>query len=335
MNKKKYLIVKGCAGLGNRLFTICSAIEYCKKTGRTLFVDWSDGLLGPKGENVFNEYFEIKGQDVITDWSQIPNMDQLSFYSDAWKNDHKAGVYDFFEVASHPLFSKIPKRFIPKGRLRMIQGYWRKKRNTGNTRPGIFGFLSGISDKDNFPFGGDLSTQMKADLLFFADFIPPYSEEIYLKHISLQKKVSAEINDLASKWGLDENTIGVNVRSTDKKPINSIEILFDKIAALQLRQPKIFLATDNKSIQAIFKERFPGLLYYERFLPEVSSGGLHQWSLLQNKPELAKQILDDSIHELWLLSKCQYLFYQGNSTFSILAKLMHRHKDKELNWDLN
>ena len=40
---QKYLILKGCAGLGNRIFSILNAISYSKKTGRKLIIDWSDG----------------------------------------------------------------------------------------------------------------------------------------------------------------------------------------------------------------------------------------------------------------------------------------------------
>jgi len=46
---EKYLVLKGCAGLGNRLITLLKAIQYCKKTGRRLYVDWADGMFAGGG----------------------------------------------------------------------------------------------------------------------------------------------------------------------------------------------------------------------------------------------------------------------------------------------
>lgn len=40
----KYIVLKACAGLGNRLVTLSNAIDYSLKNNRTLYVDWSDGL---------------------------------------------------------------------------------------------------------------------------------------------------------------------------------------------------------------------------------------------------------------------------------------------------
>lgn len=60
-NKTKYLVLKGCAGLGNRFITLMKAINYAKMSGRTLYVDWSDGMFGALGKNAFSEYFDIKG----------------------------------------------------------------------------------------------------------------------------------------------------------------------------------------------------------------------------------------------------------------------------------
>ena len=54
---QKYLLVKGCAGLGNRIFQL-SLLNYCIKNNRRLVIDWSDGIL-KKGEDVFKDFFHI------------------------------------------------------------------------------------------------------------------------------------------------------------------------------------------------------------------------------------------------------------------------------------
>jgi len=58
-NDSKYLLVKGCAGLGNRIFTLLCAIEYAKKTNRKLIIDWGDGGYFHSNYNFFSDYFEL------------------------------------------------------------------------------------------------------------------------------------------------------------------------------------------------------------------------------------------------------------------------------------
>ena len=70
---QKYLILKGCAGLGNRIFSILNAISYCKKTGRKLIIDWSDGQFGKKHNNIFQNFFFID-DDVFSDISLKENI---------------------------------------------------------------------------------------------------------------------------------------------------------------------------------------------------------------------------------------------------------------------
>jgi dsRNA-specific ribonuclease len=47
--------------------------------------------------------------------------------------------------------------------------------------------------------------------------------------------------------------------------------------------------------------------------------GLHKWAEKQGDYVLAQTILKESILDLYLLSACKYLYYQGNSSFSKIA----------------
>ena len=76
----KFLILKGCAGLGNRLITLCNAIEYSQKSNRTLLVDWSDGQFGVKGDNIFYKYFCLKEIQHIQSIEEIIDFHNLSYY---------------------------------------------------------------------------------------------------------------------------------------------------------------------------------------------------------------------------------------------------------------
>ena len=39
---KKYILLKGYEGFGDRLENLLQTISYCRKTNRVLVVDWSD-----------------------------------------------------------------------------------------------------------------------------------------------------------------------------------------------------------------------------------------------------------------------------------------------------
>ena len=42
MDDKRYLLVKGIAGLGNRILSVLNGILYARLSDRLLFVDWRD-----------------------------------------------------------------------------------------------------------------------------------------------------------------------------------------------------------------------------------------------------------------------------------------------------
>src|SRR5579871_704736 len=53
METPRVLLVKGSAGLGNRILSLLSALLFARLTGRRLAVDWSDPLYARDGENSF------------------------------------------------------------------------------------------------------------------------------------------------------------------------------------------------------------------------------------------------------------------------------------------
>ena len=56
---KKYVLVLGEAGYGDRIQVLLEAIEYCKKTGRYLVVNWNDQIWNENGKHDFYHYFSF------------------------------------------------------------------------------------------------------------------------------------------------------------------------------------------------------------------------------------------------------------------------------------
>ncbi|MGZ3861843.1 MAG: nodulation protein NodZ [Bacteroidia bacterium] len=328
----KYLVLKGCAGLGNRLYTVCSAIEYSKKTNRTLFVDWSDGQFAGRGVNAFNECFELEAVNTVLSAGPI-KAGELTYYPAVWKGQIDKGIYDLYFVTETEKINAIPYKALPKGRMKMLKRYWQfiddDNKSLKNRKVSHF---KGIYGKNNFPFGSDLSGSLTEDVVIFADFSPVYSEQIFLKHVRLKKHIREKITSFSEKNKLAQNTIGIHVRNTDKKPTQSIETLFSKIESLKLKKPQIFLATDNRFVIEQFETKYPGLISYPKFLPEQIKEGLHQYALYNNMEDISIQLFEDSIADMWLLSECEYLLYQSNSSFSIISKTLHVNKQKQFDW---
>ena len=56
------LIVKGSGGggLGDRIRSAIVGIIYAKLSNRKIYIDWSDGVYGDKGNNIFYLLFDVK-----------------------------------------------------------------------------------------------------------------------------------------------------------------------------------------------------------------------------------------------------------------------------------
>ena len=87
---ENYLLIKGCAGLGNRIISLTKAIDYAIKTNRIIVIDWSDGLYFTEGYNFFEDYFIIKDLKYhcphTTEISNLLENNQFSHYPRILKN---------------------------------------------------------------------------------------------------------------------------------------------------------------------------------------------------------------------------------------------------------
>ena len=79
---ERTVTVKGVAGLGNRLFTLAWAANLARTHKRIVFVDWSDGQIGPKGIDLFSEYFTsgLVHSGVVSDW-RIHSTSEDAYYN--------------------------------------------------------------------------------------------------------------------------------------------------------------------------------------------------------------------------------------------------------------
>ena len=89
-----------------------------------------------------------------------------------------------------------------------------------------------------------------------------------------------EINDWSNKYALSKNYIGLHIRYSDKKPTKRIDLLISFIQNNYGDHP-IYLATDNKEIENVFRKEFSNLISYPKNIPdEVAGRGIHSGELI-------------------------------------------------------
>ena len=329
---KKYLLVKGCAGLGNRLMTICAALEYARKTNRTLIVDWRDGLFGTPHVNTFETYFTFHhAVDSLSGFPADIPIHTLSVYPTSFKGKLQSNLYSLFQQINHPFFKRVPLNNIPVFKLNQLNSCWvlNSEMVRGKSRS-IFSYLKIALKSTSFPIGSALHHSIKSDVVIFADYVS-FDFLNNMKYINLREDIKHEIDLFASENKLHE-AIGIHVRNTDLKPTRSIEQLIELITEKQGNR-KIFLATDDVNIVTAFKERFTEVTVFDKELPPLQGNeGIHQWGQKNNDYTTAEKILRSSIIDMYLLAKCEYLYYQGNSSFSVIADQLHDNRKKSINW---
>ncbi|WP_242928038.1 hypothetical protein [Pontibacter vulgaris] len=336
MDKHKYLIIKGCAGLGNRMYTLCSAISYAIKTNRKIYVDWSDGQYGEKGENIFYKYFSLNEVDSVNDLSEITrNIERLTFYPSVWQENLWASLYDLYLHDSGGIFQKIKKKYLGRGRLNILNEFWKyKTKKTQKRTDSEARALLALIDKRNMAMGGRYSYDIKQNVVFFSDFIPECDLTLLKTHICLKPIIEKRVEAFLKINKLSSGFIGVHVRYTDNKPDAALDGLIEHLKNLvDVENARIFLATDNIKIEMLFKNTFnEDLVCYPKYLPEKLSGGLHQYALHTGEYFVAEKIFQESLIELGILTRCTTLLYQGNSTFSQVAKSFRSRNFYSVDW---
>lgn len=340
----KYLVLKGCAGLGNRLITLMKALQYAKLSGRKIYVDWADGMFGAVGTNVFEEYFFLRdakhssfeevldvfregGTTFPSDWKESdfhkPIYPESSAPSSFMVYTPKIALNTRYKV----LFSILPLHKISY--ILGLQSFQRPERMQGMT---WWKMIRTMWRDDNMPLGSSLWPWLDAKIVFFADFRPLVAMSNFSKHIELKPFMQRVVEQKVREMQLD-TAVGVHIRYTDKKPVIAIQSLIDKIDHLVRAKHRIFLCTDNKDIEEDFRCRYgSSLLTNEKEMPNVSGEGIHIWASFQDNPELKKRMFEDSLIDMWLLSKCKFLYWQGNSSFSYISSLLVKDRKSCADW---
>lgn len=311
----KYCYVPGTAGIGNRLYTIASAIEYCEKTGRIINVDWSDGMFDARGTNCFLKYLHLSF-DKRVDYIDRKEKD---IYPPFFFEKDEPSLFSDYKLTQSgntlpKIVSKLPKKCFVGLKIGLLHnisalGFWQLKKNTDKR------FIEGLS----------LPYKMKERIVVYADYSPPFKEETIRKYIHFSEEFQKEMNEFVRQKQLNRDSIGIHVRATDKKSDKELDKLFGIIDKFDVGK-RIFLATDNCDVESQILNKYGDrVVVYPKYLPEVSGRqGVHKWSRECSEIEVKQNIFKECLADMYILSKVKILLYQGNSSFSNISRILKR-----------
>jgi hypothetical protein len=296
MTGRKYLLVKGRAGLGNRVFSLLTAILYARLTGRRLLVDWSDPAYSNDGSNVVHQFFVSK---LFGPSDEIPDTDSVK--PKIWSGCLRESAIAMQKTHT-PRLTRDPfgwKRLSASlSRLdheEEVLVMWT-----------YFPLIDQLRRHFHGEFGG--LRQLETETIV---------RRLMRESLALHPAIQERVNGLRTNWPA-KPIVGVHVRHMDKR--TSLQAIRRRVNQLRAQNPgaSVFLATDNQNVEESFARAYPGLLTAPKWYPNSGGKALHEHVACPDRAANGVEALTD----LYLLAGCDHLVLDTSSSFSHLASVL-------------
>jgi hypothetical protein len=302
---EKFLVVKGKAGLGNRMLAALSGILFAKLTRRRLVIDWGDETYSDDGSNVFPRLFECPDVDLAT---AVPDTESIS--PSLWRGRMAQSVAEVIQEidpsahtsrSGYRRFSADLTRLDHPETILVMFSYTHTIPVLRRHFREEFSYLRKMSDEEI------LSRLLRTNLV-------------------LHHAIRARVASWKTAHFGQAPVIGTHIRFMDTRfPLlpmldrrTSIESIFGAIDRIRRKvsDQTIFVATDNREAQRQVEERYLRTISTEKWFPTTGID-LHQNRECPDKLQNAVEALMD----MYLLAECDYLVFPGSSTFSYMSSL--------------
>lgn len=297
---QKTLVIRGSGGLSNRLQAVLAGIAYCLLSGRTLCVDWRDGMYSDDFSNVFPRWFTVQG---IATLDAIPPTQAGHLHPpfwDAWL--HEAVAVEYLFNNDHLSTENVARTSIDFSCTNYPQDVivgW-----AVDLQPALLlaPRLREAAEALQKPYLREYTDR---------DIVRWLAQE----YLHLTPRLAHKVERFATRHFSRPRTIGIHIRHTDlQSPLEEM------LACLRRRAEEdcnIFLATDNKHVQAAVCNIFPHAVFSPKSFPNGDEP-LHCFV-----PELKNvQKGEEALLDMYLLSKCNELIYYHKSSFSRIPLLL-------------
>ncbi|MFN5117878.1 MAG: nodulation protein NodZ [Cyanobacteriota bacterium] len=279
----------GGGGLGDSIRTLVAGIDYAVRSDRWLHVDWSDGLYGPVGENVFPSLFEL--QDLPYLASLSGQLGRSDVHPPAWQ-----------------------------GHLDLSMKELWGRQFTSWDRQQARGHFSFDQQDDSLPQG--VLVMWDFDSFFARSQAFAKARSLLHRHLQPAAAIRAEVDHFLAEQGNDGPLVGLHIRHSREalaggKGVAS-DLLLRKARQLASENPRtrFLICTDNADKLEEFQQLLPRTVVRPKPLPPAGEA-IH---LVDFGPSaLAKT--RDALIEMLLLARCDALIYPAQSSFSLCSAL--------------
>jgi len=296
MIERKFLLVKGRAGLGNRMLSALTGILYARLTDRRLLVDWSDPLYSDDGSNAFHRFFRCLS---CSPTSGIPATD--SVFPSIWRGRlHESSTAMQGRYGPHTsseswqqLSSIDLTKLDYQEDVVVMYTSTEKVGLLRNHLVARFKELEGVTKQ------AILSKLLREDLV-------------------LQPEIREQVAHFKDNH-FGKATVGVHVRYSDHR--THLWAILKVLNTLLKREPnlQIFLSTDNIAVKEMFEESYPTVITTPHWYPPPGLSLTQTWA----RPIRAEQGIE-ALVDLYLLAECEYLIIDTSSSFSYVASHLTR-----------
>jgi hypothetical protein len=294
---RKLILVKGNAGLGNRILSLLSASLFAVLARRRLLIDWRDptytGHSAP-APDLFKELFYSPLADPLPD-----HIEARSVAPAIWA-DRLDVPLDIFGVEQDPLFHKkfwsflklaVSLRRLDYEEDLLVFWSWREV-----MRP-----LRRHLNKS------DCRYQLMSNVSVLKDAAKRYLQP--------QDRVNSIVSQFASA-NFRGRMLGLHIRATDlTAPVEKLLHVASRISRQQ-NCYGVFCATDNSDVEATVRQMIPNVVTFPKEFTKDATP-LHYDPDCKDRVERATHALVDML----LLSRCSTLVYASRSSFGYVASL--------------
>lgn len=294
---KRILVIRASGGLSNRLQAAVAGVGYCLLTGRTLCVDWRDGMYSDNFCNVFPQWFDLRGLPTAT-CGEAQTLARQGIYPPFWEQwlPEAVAVEYLYPGNDHMLAQSVAESSLNFTDLNLAQ-------------PVVAGW------------GWDLGPALQLAPLL-RTHLPRFAEEsdqnivrrLLVEHILPAADLAAEADTFASAH-FDVDIVGVHIRHTDMQ--SPLDRMLRRLAEVADGGRSIFLTTDNRHVEKLVRKLFPRVITREKIY-QGDDIPLHcHVPGISNERKGREALLD-----MLLLARCQHIIHYRRSSFARIPILL-------------
>ncbi len=291
---RKFLLVKGRSGLGNRLEVLMGGLVYARLTNREVVVDWRDREYSNDGSDAFPKLFQSSSVTPVNDLAAAGGD---SVYPPEWCGHLDEPVARMARARHYNFDAAIRNLSIDLRRLDYDEQIV---------------VLTGSEDRIGLMQHYHRGRSPELDR--------HSRDELMAAMLKNEILPSREVRSRVERFKQSCFTgplVGVHVRYSDYRV--KLLSLLHQLNGLLRRNPslQVFLATDNAAVLELFQRHYAPLISAPHWYDQPGVA-LHKSKLNRNRIESAIEAMTD----MYLLAECDYLVIDSSSSFAYLASLM-------------